>query len=143
MNPKREVFLNEAKSWLGTPFHHEAMVKGAGCDCGKFLIGVGSNVGFIPVVTVPHYPPDFAFHRDREWYVELLQEWCTEISGSPEPGDIVLFKQGRLFSHGAIVVDWPRMIHAFVPRGVAYADGTQGKFRDRPVRFFRPRAFEE
>jgi len=34
----------------------------------------------------------------------------------PEKGDIILWKFGRCFSHGAIVVDYPMIIHAYVGR---------------------------
>ncbi|MDD3183389.1 MAG: hypothetical protein PHD48_11390, partial [Alphaproteobacteria bacterium] len=31
----------EARAWLNTPFHHQASVKGAGCDCIGLIKGVG------------------------------------------------------------------------------------------------------
>ena len=35
-----------------------------------------------------------------------------------QPGDFVVFRVGRCFAHGAIVIDWPRIIHAVVNRCV-------------------------
>ena len=29
-----------ARTWLGTPYHHQGRVKGAGVDCGGLVIGV-------------------------------------------------------------------------------------------------------
>jgi hypothetical protein len=42
------------------------------------------------------------------------------------------------FAHGAIVVDWPRLIHAWHDAGVVYADADQGQLARRMTRFFCP-----
>jgi cell wall-associated NlpC family hydrolase len=140
----REAVLSEASSWLGTPFEHMQRCKGAGVDCGQFLIGVFYNVGIIPNLKTDYYPRDFHLHRDREWYTELVLNFSRELDSSeiPLPADLVLFKVGRIYSHGAIVVSWPRIIHSFVTRGVIWADGTQGQFMDKPRKFFRPFGLE-
>jgi hypothetical protein len=49
-----------------------------------------------------------------------------------------VFKFGRCFAHGAIVVEWPRLIHAWHNAGVVYAEATQGQLAGRPVRIFNP-----
>ncbi len=36
----RAALLTEARTWIGTPWHHQAAVKGAGCDCIGFVRGV-------------------------------------------------------------------------------------------------------
>ena len=43
----------------------------------------------------------------------------------------------RVFWHGAIVVDWPRLIHAFAERGcVCWGDGEQDRLKEhRPLVF--------
>ena len=58
--------------------------------------------------------------------------------GRTKPGDIALFRFGRTFSHGAIVTDWPRLIHAYWAIGVVWGDATLHPLKDRPVRFFSP-----
>ncbi len=151
LDPRRAAVLAEAESWLGTPFHHEARVKGAGVDCGQLLLEVYERVGLIPHVEVPHYPPDFHMHHDREWYAELLASYAREFAGPPEgrtpqPADVVLFRVGRVFSHGAIVAPcWPRLIHADYRVGrVCRGDATQllrvADLRGgpRPMRCFDP-----
>jgi cell wall-associated NlpC family hydrolase len=144
IDPKRQAVLDEAATWLGTPFHHEARVKGHGVDCGQILLAIYETVGLIPHVETEHYPADFHLHRDREWYAEILGQHATEFSGPPDgevplPADIVLFKFGRVHSHGAIVVAWPRLIHAYFGAGrVCWGDATLQPLADRPRRFFRP-----
>lgn len=141
----RACVLAEAESWLGTPFEHMQRCKGAGVDCGQFLLGVFHNVGLIPDVTTDYYPRDFHLHRDREWYTELVEEFSRALGPDepPLPADLVLFKVGRVYSHGAIVVSWPKIIHSFVTRGVIWADGTQGQFMNKSHKFFRPRGLED
>src|ERR1700739_1978415 len=126
MNELRELLLLEAESWLGTPFEHGQRCKGAGVDCGQFLIGVFHNAGLIPNLKIPYYPKDFHLHRDREWYKELVEEFADDIPGPPRRGDLVLYKDGRLYSQGAIVVSWPQIIHSYLSRGVMFSDGLQG-----------------
>lgn len=45
-----------------------------------------------------------------------MRELAIEIPGPPErmplPGDVILCKIGRLFAHGAIVTNWPMIVHA-------------------------------
>lgn len=40
-----EAIVAEARSWIGTPFHWEASVKGVGCDCKGLLAGVARACG--------------------------------------------------------------------------------------------------
>jgi cell wall-associated NlpC family hydrolase len=128
---QRAAVVAEAETWLGTPYHHEARIKGHGVDCAQILVGVFANVGLIEPVALPHYPADWNLHRDEERYLDILARYTREIeapvlcplgvaasqpgaSRSVLPGDIVVWKFGRCFSHGAIVVAWPFVIHAYV-----------------------------
>jgi len=141
----REAVLREAESWIGTPFETGQRCKGAGVDCGQFLLGVYHNVGCMPYVKTEYYPPDFHLHNAREWYKEIVEQFTKEISGPPQPGDLALFKlnNGLVYSHGVVVVSWPKVIHAFIHRGVVYADATQGFLKNHSVKFFEPLAFSE
>ena len=37
----------EARSWLGTPWHYQASVKGVGTDCTGVVRGVGNALGLM------------------------------------------------------------------------------------------------
>ncbi len=138
----REAVLIEARTWLKTPFHHLARCKGAGVDCGQFLLEVYHRAECMPYVKTEYYPKDFHLHRDREWYKEIVSTYCIEVDPPPLPADIVLYKMGRVYSHGAIIVDWPKIIHAHTAANcVAYADGLQGWLKGYEYKFFRPIAF--
>jgi len=156
----RDAIIAEASSWLSTPFHHEAQVKGCGVDCGNLLIGVFKGAGLDVPDRVPHYPPDFMLHREREWFLEIVMQFADEIfpasldgghtsrpdafgGMSPQlmPGDVVIFKHGRSYSHGAIIIEWPRIIHAnWAAKKVTYGDAS---LDHRPRRLFRHKALCE
>lgn len=134
----RAAVVEEAASWIGTPFHHAARLKGVGVDCLMLLAEVYERAGVCARrIEPPFYVPDWHLHRDAERYLEGLLRYTREIA-SPEPGDIALFRFGRTFSHGAIVTAWPRVVHAYWASGVVRGDATLHPLKDRPVRFFTP-----
>ena len=140
---RRLAVIEEAVGWLRTPYHHMARVKGVGADCLTLLAEVYEKAGVIPHVEIPFYPPDWNLHRDAERYLDGVMRYAREVPAGdtadpPQPGDIAVFKYGRCFAHGAIVLQWPRLIHAWHNAGVVYADATQGQLAGRPVRIFDP-----
>lgn len=134
----RRAVVAEAREWIGTAFHHEARIKGAGVDCLMMLAEVYERAEVVGHIAVPHYPADWHMHREAERYMEGLLTYAREIPAPPLPGDIALFKFGRVFSHGAIVVEWPRLIHAYWAIGVVWGDATLHPLKGREVRFFTP-----
>ncbi|HUN96339.1 MAG TPA: hypothetical protein VMU69_08880 [Bradyrhizobium sp.] len=133
----RQRVIAEAEAWLATPYHHMARLKGVGCDCLTLLAAVYHAAGVIPAIEIPYYPPDWHLHRGVERYMNGLLAHACEIE-EPQPADVALFRFGRCFSHGAVVVEWPRLIHAWHAGGVLRGDATQPLLADRPVRFFSP-----
>ena len=141
--PRRFAVVEEVLGWLRTPYHHMARIKGVGVDCLTLLAEVYERAGVIPHVEVPFYPPDWNLHRDAERYLDGIMRYAREVSirddnNPPQPADIAVFKFGRCFAHGAIVLQWPRLIHAWHNAGVVYADATQGQLAKRPMRIFDP-----
>ena len=135
---QRSVVIAEAETWLRTPYHHMGRVRGGGTDCLMLLAEVYESAGVIPHIDVPFYPPDWNLHRDAERYLEGLMPYAREIDGPPRGGDVAVFKFGRCFAHGVIVVSWSRLIHAWCDAGVVYADADQAPLIGRLVRFFDP-----
>ncbi len=127
---RRLTIVSEAKTWLGTPYHHEARVKGVGVDCAQLLLAVYSapGVGLIPEIAVAHYPRDWHMHRSAERYMAIVREHAREIEGPPQPGDVVLWRFGRCFSHGAIVIAWPIVIHAYLDAECRLEDAERARW---------------
>jgi cell wall-associated NlpC family hydrolase len=122
---ERNAIVRAAKSWLGTPYHHRAAVKGAGADCAMFPVAVYKECGVLPE---SYQPPDYSsqwhLHRSDELYLREIEKFCSPVSDleTPRPADFVVVHFGRTFSHGAIVVEWPIVIHSYVHHGVTLCD---------------------
>lgn len=126
MDAWRAAIVEEARTWLGTPWHHQARVKGAGVDCGQFIIGAYINAGLVPHFETGDYPPDWMLHRSEERYLGWIERYLDPVE-VPLPGDVAAWRYGHCFSHGAIVVTWPLILHAYRrERGVVYGDATKG-----------------
>lgn len=142
MSDIRKRIVAEAMSWLGTSYHHRARVKGAGVDCAQILIGVYAAVGLVAEFDTGEYPMDWMMHRDEERYLGFVVDHANEVE-SPLPGDVVLYRVGRCFSHGGIVIAWPQILHASRPdRAVVLAEAGQGFLADRVSSFWRVRGVD-
>ncbi len=134
LDPRRAAVIAEALTWVGTPFHHAARVKGAGVDCLTFLTEVFERAGIVPRQTLPFYRPDFMMHQTEETYLLGLLEHGREVA-APLPADVAIFKWGRIYAHAGIVTDWPWMLHAAPSVGVIRMRGDTGRLCGRPVKF--------
>lgn len=115
---QRQAVIDEAHSWLRTPYHHQGAVKGVGVDCAMILVEVYKAVGLIPADLDPRpYPVEWHLHRDFERYLGWLDIYATRTE-DPKPGDISIFKFGRCFSHSAIIVAEHTVIHSYLKQGV-------------------------
>lgn len=114
---QRAVLVAAGRTWIGTPYHPEGRVKGVGVDCLTFLAGAFIDAGLVPKdMYIPTYARDWHLHQGEERYMNGILQYCVEVPGPPErlplPGDIVMWRYGRCFAHGALVAEWPLVIHA-------------------------------
>lgn len=147
---KRAEVVRVAKTWLRTPYHHMARVKGAGADCAMFPLAVYQECGVISADFVPpEYSMQWHLHHSEEIYLQTIAPLAKEfrlsgygpIKAKPEPADFVVFRFGRAFSHGAIVVEWPIIIHSYIPHGVLLGDAlNDGELIGRDMKFFEMKA---
>src|SRR5919108_693368 len=85
---EREAVVREALTWIDTPFHHRAQVKGAGVDCIHFLYAPFRALKLIPEILVPEYPMQWYVHRDNEMLIEaILSVGGHEIQPPPRKAD--------------------------------------------------------
>jgi len=119
---ERKAVIREAQSWLLTPYHHQARLKGVGVDCAQLPIAVYSAAGLIEAPN-PAYVRDWHMHRGEELFIAWVLQYAREIERSAiQPGDLGVWKYGRTHSHGAIVLPNDQVIHAVLPRGVEYGN---------------------
>jgi cell wall-associated NlpC family hydrolase len=133
----RTRIVEEARSWLCTPFHHEGRVKGikGGVDCAMLVAEVYERASLVPRIQPEHYPQQWHLHRDQEKFLGWIEKYAYETA-APLPGDVALFHIGRTWSHGGIVVAWPLIIHAWFGTCVEYNDASKEPLAHYEVKFF-------
>lgn len=130
----RTDILDEARSWIGTPYRHQASVKATGCDCLGLIRGIWrACVGPEPVAT-PAYRPDWAELGGKDMLLDAAQTWLQMIDNADaEPGDILLFRIriNAPVKHCAILSGADRMIHAY--QGHHVCETSIGPWWDRRI----------
>jgi cell wall-associated NlpC family hydrolase len=135
----RAAVVAEALTWELTPWHHRGRIKRVGVDCGQFPLLVYAAAGLIETFDTGEYARDHMLHSAEERMLAMVQRFAVEIDQSAiGPGDVVLYKFGRVFSHAALVLDWPQIIHPLVGAGcVVRGDADRDHYLiDKPARFF-------
>ncbi|MBL1419137.1 MAG: C40 family peptidase [Alphaproteobacteria bacterium] len=121
MSMQMEV-VTEAKSWLGTPYRHQASLKHVGCDCLGLLRGVWREVKGDEPELAPPYAPRWSDATKNDLLLEMAERnFCRKSQGAEiEVGDILLFKyrQNLPTRHVAIAISSDEFIHAYAGRGV-------------------------
>lgn len=137
---QRAAVVAEARRWIGTPYHHAADIRGAGCDCAMLLLRVFAACGLLVPFEPRPYPRDWHLHRGEERYLAIVAKHAVAIE-APQPGDVVLFRHGRSFSHGGIVSDLAplRLVHASWPARMVIEETLAGSpFAGKAQRCFNP-----
>lgn len=82
-----------AVGWLGTPYHHQASLKGVGCDCLGLVRGVYAEAYGLPAATPPAYSKDLAEATGVETLLEAAGEHLVKIAPlNARPGDVLVFR---------------------------------------------------
>lgn len=111
-----------ARGWIGTPYRHQASLKGVGCDCLGLIRGVWREVIGAEPQSVPPYAPDWSEASSHEALYEAGRRHFVEIApGTREAGDVLLFRWRAQYpaKHLAIVSGANHMIHAHDGASVA------------------------
>lgn len=134
----RDAVLAEARQWIGTPFHHQAALRGIGCDCIGFVAGVARQIG---VREAPQWFDDIRFRGyGREPDPMKLRAACAEYLDPvriPElrVADIILFTFFKEPMHfGFLSACEPRRIlHAYEPVGRVTENSLDAKWQRRVI----------
>tara|TARA_R110000868_G_scaffold40543_4_gene139794 strand:- start:6819 stop:7271 length:453 start_codon:yes stop_codon:yes gene_type:complete len=121
-----------ARSWIGTPYQHQASCKGAGTDCLGLVRGVWREVMGREPELPPAYTPDWAEQPGggaaQETMAEGARRHMREINvADADAGDVVLFRMrgNGPAKHAAILSGGGQMIHAYSGRAVVEAELTR------------------
>ena len=111
----RNAIVREARSWVGTRYHHQASVKGVGCDCLGLVRGVWRELIGDEPGQLPAYAPDWAEATADETLALAGFKYLLPLTVSQfAAGDVLLFRwrDGYVAKHAAIASGDGRMIHA-------------------------------
>lgn len=117
----RKAILTEARSWIGTPYQHQASAKGAGCDCLGLVRGVWRALWGDEPEIAPPYTPDWAEAQGAETLLAAAARHLVRVPiEAAAPGDVLLFRMDARapVKHCAILDEGDRIVHAYWGRAV-------------------------
>lgn len=117
-----DIIIAEARSWIGTPYRHQASLKGAGCDCLGLVRGVWRALYGEEPERMPAYSRDWAEASSRETLAEAGARHLLPVARNAlQEGDVLLFRwrTGLVAKHAAILTADATMIHAHDGAAVA------------------------
>lgn len=120
----RAAIVAEAASWVGTPYRHQASLKGVGCDCLGLVRGVWRAMYGREPEIVPAYTPDWAEAAGCETLAAAAARHMTAVTTADAgTGDLLLFRwrDNLPAKHAAILVGPARFVHAHQGAAVAFA----------------------
>lgn len=135
----RADIVREARTWIGTRFHHQGRLKGVGCDCAGLVIGVANALG------IADYQEPATYGRRPSGFdmqFECARNLDLRPVGELRPGNVALMAFGDYPQHLAIVSDLEPgggLIHCYtqVRRCVEHHLTAEWKARIRTVYSYR------
>ena len=117
-----DLIVTEARAWIGTPYRHQASLKGVGCDCLGLLRGVWREVMGNEPEMPPPYAADWAEAAGAETLRDAARRHLVEFdAGAFQAGDVLLFRWRRHLpaKHCGIATTPEAMVHAHDGAAVA------------------------
>lgn len=120
-----EQIVEQARTWIGTPFYHAGREKGLGVDCIGLVISVCNELDLIGGYDYREYSQIAPSGTMRT----MLLPFFSELGGNDPDlaGDVLLFTIGGLEQHVAIYTgDDNRIVHAFQSVGFVAENDFKG-----------------
>ena len=109
---KPDAIVSAARGWLGTPYHHQGSVKGAGCDCLGLIRGVWRQLYGPEPEAMPAYTRDWGNATGSETLIAAACRHLTRLddSNAAGPGDVLVFRMRDrgVAKHAGILSALPR-----------------------------------
>jgi len=129
-----------AREWIGTPYHHQASVKGIGCDCLGLVRGLWRELIGPEPEPIPPYSADWAEALGRDTLVDAGERHFVPVEPwAAGAGDIVLFRWRAHLpaKHVAILTETGGLIHAYDAAGALSEGPFAPHWRRRMAMTFR------
>lgn len=111
---KTENIVRIAQSWVGTPYHHQASLKGVGCDCVGLVRGVYRELYGVEPPELINYSSDWGDANGNESMVIAANKYLVPTT-EPGPGSVILLRwaKHRVAKHCMILSFNGKAIHAY------------------------------
>jgi NlpC/P60 family putative phage cell wall peptidase len=112
---KRSTITSAARSWIGTPYHHQSSCMGVGADCLGLVRGVWHTLYGSAAETPPAYSRDWAEASGDETLISAATRHLQLIPlADARAGDVVVFRfrPGSPAKHVGILTAANQLVHA-------------------------------
>jgi NlpC/P60 family putative phage cell wall peptidase len=112
---RRQDIIASARSWIGTPYHHQGSCRGVGADCLGLVRGVWHSLYGNAAETPPAYTRDWAEASGNETLIDAAIRHLQLIPlAEAKGGDVVVFRfrPGTPAKHVGILSAADRLVHA-------------------------------
>ncbi len=139
-----EDIVVQARTWLRTPFHHQARLKGKGCDCLGLIVGVVDELGLKDSTGMKLAAYDevtYSKEPDGAYLIQKLTGILTEVPiADARAGDLALFKVRENPQHLAILTDYEGtlgIIHCYAQARRVVEHRLDDDWKSRLLKVFR------
>lgn len=117
----RARILAAARGWIGTPYRHQASLRGAGCDCLGLLRGLWRELLGEEPEHPGAYTPAWAELGAGDPLLDAARRHLVPCEGAIRPGSVLVFRwrESAPAKHCGIASTPGRFIHAHDGAGVA------------------------
>ncbi len=143
----REQVVEEARTWLGTPFKHQGRVKGRASDCIGFPWGVAKDMKLLEDIDLdsPKVKPYLGYGKAPipSKFLGALREHLVQIELSEVlPADLILFR-GKFYPNHLAIATEHGIIHCDANFGKVVEHSLDAKWRAKRLCAFRFPLFVE
>jgi len=119
----RADIVSAARGWRGTPYHHQASLKGVGADCLGLIRGIWRELYGPEPEAMPPYTRDWGDATGSETLLIAACRHLIKLDGVDvaKLGDVLVFRMrdGGVAKHAGILTGPSRLVHAQEGLGVA------------------------
>ena len=132
-----------ARSWIGTPFRHQAKCKGAGVDCVQLIAAVGEEAGVMKIDPAKAAPfQGYGRTPNPARMGDALRTFMVAIAADQmRQGDVAWMQwRDNLPMHLAVIgahKGRQTLIHALAEIGRCVEHGFTQEWKDRAVSYWR------
>lgn len=115
MSARTDQAVEIARTWLGTPYQHQAALKGVGVDCVGLIRGVYKEMYGVEPPELINYSADWGDSNGNEDMVTAAYKYLEPVPlDQLGAGHVVLLRWGseRVAKHSMIMTGPERAIHA-------------------------------